>query len=119
VQCAIIIALNNEQDRERIRQAEQAAYSSGRSTTTQFVGRDGMARTIRTSVAAAPIPAQLVTPASGGAAADSSADAIVGPCRSAQTQIIAPNQGTVTLDPELVCRTAQGDWIAVNAKPTA
>src|SRR3569832_130116 len=116
VQCAIIIALNNEQDRQRIRDAEQAAYNSGRSTTTQFVGQDGTPRSIHTSVAAAPMPAQLLTPAGAGGGTSDDNSAIVGPCRSAQTQIVAA-QGTVNLEPEIVCRTTQGDWITYNGKP--
>src|SRR3569832_1169782 len=40
VQCAIIFSLNNDQDLQRIRDAEQAAYNSCRSTTTQFVGNE-------------------------------------------------------------------------------
>jgi hypothetical protein len=104
--------VNNEQDRERIRQAEQAAYTSGRSSTTKFTGQDGTERVVSTTVAAAPIPAQLTTPSNPG-------DAIVGPCRRAQTQITVGGQGTASLNAEIVCRTAQGDYVGVDTKPAA
>ncbi len=111
VECAIIVAVNNEEDRARIRQAEQAAYSSGQGSTTQYAGEDGTARIIKTSVQTVATPTQ---PAGAG-----DGEVIVGPCRRAQTSITVGDKGTVALPPELVCRTAQGDYVPYSGKTTA
>jgi len=135
VQCAIIIALNNEQDRERIRQAEQAALVAGRSSTTTYLGSDGKQSTIQTRIAAAPLPASLVgvttgltarasaSPGLSAPAAPSMSTAggetIVGPCRRVQQTITVADQGTASLPEEYSCRTAQGDYTTISEKPTS
>lgn len=110
VACAVILAVNNEQDRERIRESRLAALNSGKGDTANYTGSDGQARLVKTSVQPAALPA-----APADAAANAKAG-IVGPCRRAQTEITVQDKGTVTLDPEIVCRTASGDWIQPTSK---
>jgi hypothetical protein len=107
VACAVIIAANNAEDRERIRQSRLAALKSGKDDTSQYTGKDGDTRMIRTSVQSVPMPAN----------APASSD-IVGPCRRSQTHITIQNKGTAELDPETVCRTSAGDWVPLQPQKT-
>jgi hypothetical protein len=103
--CGVILAVNNEEDKQRIRDSQQAALISGQSRTDQYVRTDGRMRTIKTTVTPAVAPARLVsTKAPGG-------ERFVGPCRRVQTEITAQEQGTSPLNPEMVCRTDHGNWL--------
>ncbi|MBS0469844.1 MAG: hypothetical protein JSR60_02145 [Proteobacteria bacterium] len=106
VACAVILAVNNEKDRERIRQNEQAAYTTGKPQTARYVSDDGSERYIKTSVQTLPTP-QAGTVGPNG-------ETITGPCRRAQTTISITGKGSAALDSEVVCRTAQGDYIPVD-----
>ena len=108
VACVIILAVNNEEDRERIRQAQQRAYQAGRSATVQYVGQDGAPRFIKTSVEQLSIQPQAST--------GDPNETFVGPCRRAQTSITVGNKGTVALDSEVVCRTSMGDYLPYTQK---
>lgn len=110
VACAVIVAMNNKQDRERIQQARLAALKSGHDETQQYVGSDGTGRVIHTSVQPASLPASKPAAIAG--------NEVTGPCRRAQTQITVAGKGTAQLDPELVCQTAAGDWVAIDNKKT-
>jgi uncharacterized membrane protein YebE (DUF533 family) len=101
VACAVILAMNNEQDKARVRAEQAATLNSGHATQETYVGDDGQARTIRTSVEAANIPT----------AVNATATASPTICRRTQTQITVQGKGSATLDPEISCRTAQGDWV--------
>jgi len=106
VACAVIVAMNNKRDREQIRQARLAALQSGHDETSNYIGDDGNARMVHTSIQAAAMP-------SAAPAGD-----YTGVCRRAQTQISVAGKGTANLDPELVCQTKAGDWLAVPEKKT-
>ena len=108
VACAVIIAMNNKEDRERLQQSRMAALKSGSDDTTQYTGTDGNSRVIHTSVQTVPVPSAPKT-----ASANSN---ITGPCRRAQVQITLQNKGATTLDPETVCQTAAGDWVPLDQK---
>jgi len=110
VACAVIVAANNKRDREQIRQARLAALQSGRDETANYIGDDGNARMVHTSVQSVAMPEVKPALASGGA--------FTGVCRRAQTQITIASKGTANLDPELVCQTTAGDWVAVPEKKT-
>lgn len=101
VACAVFMAMNNAQDKQRIRQSELAAASSGRNQSVSYAGSDGQQRTVSTSVQPAAVPAS----------AAANGNTVVGPCRRTQTQISVAGQGSASLPPELVCRTTQGDWV--------
>ena len=105
VACIVILAINNKEDRERVRQARLTALQSGADETTRYVGDDGNGRIIHTSVQTVPTIYVGENAVPG--------KKIVGPCRRAQTQITVQNKGTATLDPELVCQTSLGDWVSV------
>lgn len=109
VACAVIIAMNNKEDRERLQQSRLAALKSGTDDTTRYVGTDGNSRVIHTSVQTVPVP-------SAPKPAAATASNVTGPCRRAQMQISVQNKGATTLDPELVCQTASGDWVAMDQK---
>jgi hypothetical protein len=103
--CAVVLAMNNEEDTRRVRAAQLAALNAGTDRTDTYVGKDGNERTIKTSIQSADTPANLKTQvASDGAK-------FVGPCRRTQTEISVQGKGNASLDPEVVCRTAQGDWL--------
>lgn len=102
--CAVVLAVNNEADKQRIQQSQQAALNAGKDRTDQYVGDDGNARIIRTSVHPSDAPSDL----NARLAPDGSK--FVGPCRKAQTEISVQGKGSASLDPETVCRTAQGNW---------
>ncbi|HKO20810.1 MAG TPA: hypothetical protein VJU82_18190 [Acidobacteriaceae bacterium] len=103
--CAVVLAMNNEEDKRRVHEAQLAALNAGKDGTESYVGQDGDERVIKTSVQPADTPANLDKQvASDGAN-------FVGPCRRAQTEISVQGKGSASLDPEVVCRTAQGDWL--------
>lgn len=105
VACGVLIAINNAQDKQRVREAQVVALNSGGQRTEQFVGQDGQPRVVQTSVSEVSTPpARAIATTS-----TSSPDAFVGPCRNAQTAITVQGQ-TAQLPPELYCRTAGGDW---------
>lgn len=108
--CAVFMAMNDAQDKERVRQNEMSAASSGRNQTVSYAGSDGQQRVVTTTVQPALIPASAIASSS-----NATNPAVVGPCRRAQTQITVSGQGSASLDPELVCRTSQGDWVSVNS----
>lgn len=103
--CAVILAVNNEEDKQRIRDSQQAAIIDGQSRTDQYVRSDGRRRTVKTTVTPAATPTRLVSATAPGG------ERFVGPCRRVQTEITAQEQGTTPLDPETVCRTDQGNWL--------
>ncbi|MBV9569930.1 MAG: hypothetical protein JO056_01645 [Alphaproteobacteria bacterium] len=103
--CAVVIAMNNEEDKRRVRESQLAALNAGKDRTDTYVGKDGNTRTIRTSVHPSAAPTDL----KAHAAADGTK--FVGPCRRTQTEISVQGKGSASLDPEVVCRTAQGDWL--------
>ena len=103
--CAVVLAMNNEEDKRRLRESQVAALNSGRDRTDQYVGQDGQARIIRTSVQTTSNPTGLTTHSAPNG------DQFVGPCRRTQTDISVQGKGTANLDPEIVCRTAQGNWL--------
>lgn len=103
--CGVILLVNNKLDRERINQNQRAALDSDTTKTDTYTGSDGKERLIKTSVQ--PAPSNIVAPS----AASANPNRIVGPCRRTQTDITVQGHGTVNLDPEVVCRTAQGDWV--------
>jgi hypothetical protein len=104
--CAVILVLNNEEDKRRVHESQVAALNAGQDRTDQYVGHDGDARLIKTSVQSTNMPS---TPP---AQQLPNGDQFVGPCRHTQTTITVQGQGTAALDPDLVCRTAQGNWVS-------
>ena len=102
--CAVVLAVNNEADKQRIRQSQLAALNAGQDRTDQYVGDDGNARVIKTSIHPSNLPSDL----NAKLAPDGSK--FVGPCRQTQTEISVQGKGSASLDPETVCRTAQGNW---------
>lgn len=122
VACGVLIAINNERDKQQIRDAQLVALNAGTPQTQQFVGNDGQTRVVQTSVQeVATPPARVMAavptpPMSGGnpnpgstMAGATSPDTFVGPCRNAQTTITVQGQ-SAQLSPDLYCRTAGGDW---------
>jgi predicted small secreted protein len=122
VACGVLVAINNERDKERVRQAQLAALNAGTQQTQQFVGQDGNTRIVQTSVKEVPTPQPAVytaptsrTPAvssdysASAKPAAESPDRFVGPCRSAQTTITSQGQ-SAELPADVFCRTAAGDW---------
>src|SRR5258708_135420 len=119
--CGVLVAINNERDKQRVRDAQRAALNAGTERTENFVGEDGQTRVVQTSVRDVPTPATFVVPAAPIAAtfaanpnpvpimAAVSSDTFVGPCRNAQSQITVQGQ-TAQLPGELYCRTPGGDW---------
>ena len=103
--CAVVLAMNNEEDKRRVREAQLAALNADTDRTETYVGKDGNERTIKTSVQPASTPTNLT------ARAASDGTKFVGPCRQTQSEITVQGKGTASLDPEMVCRTAQGDWL--------
>lgn len=102
--CGVLLALNNEEDKRRIAENQQAAALAGEARSASYVGPDGNHRTVTTTVREAQAPPQLASVAAPGGGR------FIGPCRYTQTSIAAAQQGNATLDPELVCRTDRGDW---------
>lgn len=103
--CAVVLAMNNEEDKRRVHEAQLAALNAGKDRTDSYVGQDGDQRVIKTSVTPAAAPLDLNKKlASDGAN-------FVGPCRRTQTEISVQGKGSASLDAEVVCRTAQGDWL--------
>ena len=113
VMCAVFLAMNNAQDKARVRQSEIAAATSGNATTDQYVGNDGATRVIKTSVQSVSPPVNLASNAGPNG------EQFVGPCRRTQTNISVQGQGQASLDPEVVCRTAQGDWLPWTGSTTS
>lgn len=126
VACGVLIAINNERDKQRVREAQLAALNAGSSQRSDFVGDDGRTRTVQTTVRDAPTPTAIAANrpptmlASLGDAGDAmmmapmtSPDAFVGPCRTAQSQIAVQGQ-SADIPSELFCRTAAGDWKPYN-----
>jgi hypothetical protein len=103
--CAVVLAMNNEEDKRRVREAQLAALNAGKDRTDSYVGQDGNQRVIKTSVTPATAPANLKKQVA------SNGTNFVGPCRRTQTEISVQGKGSASLDPEVVCRTAQGDWL--------
>lgn len=104
--CAVILIVNNEEDKKRIRESQLAALEAGQNRTDTYVGQDGQARFIKTSVQAEQAPPQMASyPLPNG-------DRFVGPCRRSQTTISVADKGNADLDADVYCRTAQGNWIA-------
>ncbi|HSZ75460.1 MAG TPA: hypothetical protein VK779_11620 [Rhizomicrobium sp.] len=111
--CAVVLAMNNEEDKKRLRESQLAALNSGRDRTDEYVGQDGQDRIIKTSVQTADIPPDLSSHQAPNG------DHFVGPCRKTQTEISVQGQGSASLDPEVVCRTAQGNWLPWSGAATA
>ena len=123
VVCGVLMAINNEQDKQQVRNAQLAALNAGMQQTQQFVGQDGQTKVVQTSVREVATPPTLVAAAvaptsvmsadnsnrSSTNAEATSPDRFVGPCRNTQSAIMAQGQ-TVQLSPDLYCRTAGGDW---------
>ena len=123
VACGILLAINNERDKQQIREAQLAALNADTPQTQPFVGQDGQARVVHTSVqevAMPPLPVTATAPTrpvaannptpSTGLTTAPSPDTFVGPCRNAQSAISTAQGQTVQLSPDLYCRTAGGDW---------
>lgn len=111
--CAVVLAMNNEEDKRRLRESQLAALNANADRTDSYVGQDGNQRTIKTTVAATSAPANLT------AQAAASGEKFVGPCRRTQTEISVQGKGSASLDSEVVCRTAQGDWLPWPNKASA
>jgi hypothetical protein len=105
--CAVVMVLNNEQDKKRIHDSQVSAYTKGKSTTDTYVGADGARRTVHNDVQAVPTPAAF----SNGAQVTKNGVTYVGPCRKSKTNIEVQGKGNFEGDSETVCRTADGDWL--------
>jgi hypothetical protein len=104
--CAVVMIVNNEEDKQRIRESQMAALNSGKSRHDSYVGANGDKRYINTVVTDEKPPLQMASyQLSGG-------DQFVGPCRRSQTSIEVGDKGSAALDPDVYCRTAQGNWIS-------
>ena len=110
--CAVMLAVANKEDRERIRQIEQAAVAQGASKTETY-SHEGVARRVETRVSAyslAPSEAAAPPPSDGAAAAPGSKV-----CRYAETTIEVAGKGTANTGKQLYCRADNGDWAPVAA----
>lgn len=115
VACGVLVAINNEHDKQEIRNAQLAALNANMQQTEQFVGQDGETKTVTTSIQDAPTPAAGDTGNPEQTDGMSTApDTVVGPCRRTQTQISAQT-GSAQLPAEMYCRTAGGDWVIYNS----
>ena len=108
VMCAVFVAMNDAQDKERVRQSQMNAALSGQTQTYNYVGDDGRARSIETTSEPAAIP--VSTTATTGA---DDSPAITGPCRKTHTTITVQNTGSAVVG-EMICRNAVGDYVRVN-----
>lgn len=109
VACAVLMAVNNAQDKQRIRQNQLAALQSDTTQTDSYVGNDGAMRKVSTTVQDVSLPGTL-----NASPTASSADPIVGPCRRTNTGIEVNGKGTSSVDSGVVCRTAQGNYVSWN-----
>ena len=90
--CAVMTALD-AQDKERIRQAQIQAASTGETRYLSYQGSDGRARRVV-------VKPQAVETASAGRL-----------CRRADTSAAIGDAGAADLPAQLVCRTPNGDWL--------
>lgn len=111
VACAVMVAINNAQDRQRIRQNQLAALQTGENHTDTYVGQDGTARTVQTNVQTVSAPANFASSPTA-----STADPIVGPCRKITTQISVAGKGDSEVDPGFTCQTRAGNWVNWNGQ---
>jgi hypothetical protein len=102
--CAVVLVLNNEEDKQRVRQAELRAYEAGKDSEESYVGQDNRTRFVKVAVHPVDMPTSLNTKAADGSS-------FVGPCRRTQTSVTVQGQGTADLGAEVVCRTNMGDWL--------
>jgi predicted lipid-binding transport protein (Tim44 family) len=110
--CAVMLAVANKEDRERIRAIEQAAVSQGASKSETYVSQ-GVPRRVETKVSAYSLgPSETASVSTGEAEA-----AAPGPkvCRYAETTIEVAGKGTANTGKQLYCRADNGDWAPVAA----
>ena len=94
--CAIILAMRNRHDRERMAQLETEAADAGEPQYTEYRGDDGRRRQIKVDIQPAPAPRDDHARISDNA----------GPareCRMRQTTLTVDGQQT-RLEPEQICR---------------
>jgi len=110
--CIVILAVNNANDKARIRKAQHDALEANADHTDQYVGSDGKERTIKTTVSDWPDRSLSPTTTQFSAATTPRL------CRRTQTEITVQGSGTASIPAEIVCRTDQGDWVPYNQGST-
>lgn len=103
VVCAVILAVNNAEDRKHIQQAQALALNTNRPYQDQYTGPDGQPHIVKASFGTQDMPFQTQTslPSPDGGV-------FVGPCRTLSTEISTP-AGTSQLGDQY-CRTSLGSW---------
>jgi len=103
VVCAVILAVNNEQDRAHIQQAQAQAVRNG-TYQESYVGSDNQPRFIKASFGpqAGPMNSKTTVSSPDGGV-------FTGPCRPLNTDISIPGKGTSQLS-DYYCQTSMGNW---------
>lgn len=105
--CAVMAALD-QQDRERIKQAQLAAARTGMIQNVAYTGHDGLQRRVTVKPSAAMPRTTLVSATTLPAA---SAPSTSGPiCRSVETSASVASKGSADVPAQIVCRNESGEW---------
>lgn len=107
--CVVMAALD-QQDKERIKQAQLAAARTGSAQNLSYTGMDGLQRqvTVRPSAATTRQGTTLVSATTLPAAASPGAGQQI--CRSVETSATVASKGSAEVPAQIVCRNANGEW---------
>jgi hypothetical protein len=104
--CAVLIAMANDRDKRQIAEAQALAAEQGGTQTRQYVGNDGLKRSVSIkAVDFHPTPANV---SAGDRAAQP--DRL---CRRLNTTLEVEGKGTAVVPNEVVCRNDDNTWSKV------
>lgn len=123
--CAVLLVVASEKDRENIRRQQAMAAESLESQVMEYTNEKGRKVRLETQVTEAELPEEFTTMAYERAAAleaqnqtqpsTVTASNMVAPeqriCRRTATTVTLMGSGESTQLGQLVCRTADGDWV--------
>ena len=125
VACAVMAVLD-EQDKARIKEAQLAAARTGVTQELSYAGKDGLQRTILVKprpVEKKPTPRTLVHGKALADAAPSQAQTAAGRgervCRTVDTSAAVVGKGEASVPAQVICRNENGDWAPATAVASA